>query len=86
MPGALTKPIEQYTGDELYAFVQRLSFSGGPERDRRCRNAPGCEGVAAARRGAAGNDSTVRLGLALQEFDSDPMWAACSMGCCISQQ
>lgn len=45
MPGALTKPIADYTGDELYAFVQALSFSGGQERDRRCKNSPGCTGA-----------------------------------------
>jgi hypothetical protein len=37
----------------------------------------------AAARGAMRTDSTVRLGLMLQDGFSEPMWAACSMGCCI---
>lgn len=45
MPGRLTKPIDDYTGDELYALVKALSFSGGQERDRRCKNAAGCSGT-----------------------------------------
>jgi hypothetical protein len=28
-------------------------------------------------------DSIVKLGLVLQGFDNDPMWATCSTGCCI---
>jgi len=43
-PGALTKPLEQYSGDELYAFVHGLTFTGGAERQRRCREA-GCAGA-----------------------------------------
>ena len=43
LPGALAKPLEQYTGDELYAFVHGLTFTGGVERQRHCREA-GCSG------------------------------------------
>jgi hypothetical protein len=43
LPGALTKPLEQYSGDEFYALVQGLTFTGGVERQRHCREA-GCEG------------------------------------------
>jgi hypothetical protein len=43
LPGALAKPLEQYTGDELDAFVRGLRFTGGVERQRRCREA-GCAG------------------------------------------
>jgi len=42
MPGALTKPIDSYTGDELYDFVRRLQFTGGQNRVRKCKNDPGC--------------------------------------------
>ncbi len=187
MPGTLTKPIDDYTGDELYAFVQALSFSGGQERERRCKNAAGCTGTKRikvqvdavtgqdsiapsnatqfgviyaralnkgnaeearyslqpgnkfeyymivntdsagvmrwrmeqldttpqARRhvqvgsgtyvgcnhpwtqgaradfktcaqAASGRDSIVQLGLVLQGINDDPLWTACSMGCCVS--
>lgn len=50
LPGALTKPIDQYTGDELYEFVQRLQWGGGAEKDRKCRGNPGCDGTNPSRR------------------------------------
>ena len=28
-PGTLTKPIDQYTGDEFYALTQQLKYGGG---------------------------------------------------------
>ncbi len=43
MPGTLTKPIDSYTGDEFYAFVQKLAYSGGHDRDRDCKNDPACQ-------------------------------------------
>jgi len=45
LPGALTKPIDQYTGDEFYDFVQKLKWGGGAEKDRRCKGNPGCGGT-----------------------------------------
>ena len=45
LPGALTKPIEQYTGDEFYDFVQKLSFGGGVEEKRKCKGSAGCDGT-----------------------------------------
>ena len=50
MPGELTKPIESYTGDELYDFVKRLHFSGGAERERKCKNDPACDNAKAPKR------------------------------------
>lgn len=44
-PGTLAKPIDQMTGDELYAFTHQLRFVGGHERQRRCRGNLGCRGV-----------------------------------------
>jgi hypothetical protein len=41
--GALPKPIDQMTGDELYTFTHGLTFTGGQERQRRCRG-QGCGG------------------------------------------
>jgi hypothetical protein len=45
LPGALTKPIDQYTGDEFFDFVQRLRWGGGVERDRKCKGNAGCDGT-----------------------------------------
>jgi hypothetical protein len=45
MPGALTKPIDQYTGDELYTFVKGLSYAGKHDKQRNCKGAPGCGGT-----------------------------------------
>ena len=42
MAGALTKPIDSYSGDELYEFVRKLQFTGGQERERKCKNDPAC--------------------------------------------
>jgi hypothetical protein len=49
LPGRLTKPIDQYTGDEFFDFVQRLQWGGGAERDRKCKGDPGCDGTSPAR-------------------------------------
>lgn len=43
-PGALAKPVDQLTGDELYAFTHSLTFTGGQERQRRCRGQAACRG------------------------------------------
>jgi hypothetical protein len=43
-PGALPKPVDQLTGDELYAFTHGLTFTGGQERQRRCRGQAACRG------------------------------------------
>ena len=45
MPGALTKPIDQYSGDEMYTLVQHLKWVGQHTRSRDCRNAVGCGGL-----------------------------------------
>jgi hypothetical protein len=42
--GALTKPIDDYSGDEFYQFTRRLAFSGGRDRDRVCAGLQGCDG------------------------------------------
>ena len=51
-PGTLTKPIDQYTGDEFYALTRQLQYGGGGDHGRRCRGRAGC-------RGANPKDSTV---------------------------
>jgi hypothetical protein len=43
-PGALPRPIDQMSGDELYTFTHGLTFSGGQERQRRCRGDAACRG------------------------------------------
>ena len=45
MPGTLTKSIDAYTGDEFYDLVKKLSFSGGQDRQRNCKNDQGCGGA-----------------------------------------
>jgi hypothetical protein len=50
MPGELTKPIDDYTGEEFFALVRKLSYSGAHERDRKCRKDPGCTGTKPTRR------------------------------------
>src|SRR5688572_24645463 len=45
-PGDLAKPIDQYTGDEFYALTRGLQFTGGNERERRCR---GCNSARTTR-------------------------------------
>jgi hypothetical protein len=48
-PGALPKPIDQMSGDELYTFTHGLTFAGGQERQRRCRGDAACRGPQPAR-------------------------------------
>ena len=48
-PGALTKPIDAYSGDELYELTRNLTYAGSHERDRKCRNSAGCEGAKTTR-------------------------------------
>lgn len=43
--GVLTKPIDQYTGDEFHDFVQQLRWGGGVDKDRKCKGNPGCDGT-----------------------------------------
>jgi hypothetical protein len=45
-PGALTKPIDAYSGDEFYALTSRLTYAGSHERERKCTGSPDCEGAA----------------------------------------
>lgn len=47
-PGALSKPITQYTGDEFYALAHGLNFTGGVEAQRRCRGQAACRGPSPA--------------------------------------
>lgn len=50
MPGALTKPIDAYSGDELYALTHGLKWVGKHTKSRDCRNAPGCGGAHPAKK------------------------------------
>jgi hypothetical protein len=43
-PGALVKPIGDYSGDEFFTFTRQLTYAGSHERDRACKNASGCTG------------------------------------------
>lgn len=42
LPGDLTKPIDQYSGDEFFALVSSLNYTGGQTRARRCSGNPAC--------------------------------------------
>jgi hypothetical protein len=44
-PGTLTKPIDQYSGDEFYALTHQLQYGGGGTHGRRCRGRAGCRGA-----------------------------------------
>jgi hypothetical protein len=66
-PGALAKPIDAYSGDELNELTQRLEFTGTHERERRCRGAAGCDGIAPSRRtlvevGAVATQDSLNVG------------------------
>lgn len=50
MPGALAKPIDDYTGDELYDLTHHLKWVGKHTKSRDCRNAPGCGGAHPAKK------------------------------------
>jgi len=45
-PGALSKPLAQYSGDQLYALAHGLNFTGGVSAKRKCRGNPACNGSA----------------------------------------
>ena len=49
-PGALTKPIDAYSGDELYELTRGLQYVGSHERQRRCRSSPECDRPGSSRR------------------------------------
>jgi hypothetical protein len=49
-PGALTKPIDAYSGDELYELTRGLRYAGSHERARRCRRSAECDQAASAKR------------------------------------
>src|SRR5689334_14557501 len=63
IPGALPKPLEQMSGEELYTFTQSLTFGGGEQRERRCRGRAGC-------RGNRPSDSTMMRVDAVEREDS----------------
>ena len=56
LPGELTKPLDSYTGEELYAFVHGLSFTGDTVRERKCKNDPSCV--------SAPNEKKIKVGVA----------------------
>jgi hypothetical protein len=47
LPGALPKPLDSLSGDELYAFTRKLPFGGGADRERKCKDSPDCDGTKA---------------------------------------
>jgi hypothetical protein len=43
LPGALPKPLDSLSGDELYAFTRKLGFGGGVDKERKCKDSPECK-------------------------------------------
>lgn len=43
LSGDLIKAVDQYTGDEFFALVNRLNYTGGQDRARRCRGNAACQ-------------------------------------------
>jgi len=62
-PGALPKPLDSLSGDELFTFTRTLTYGGGEERRRRCRGNASC-------RGPRPKDSTLVRIDAVQQEDS----------------
>lgn len=73
-PGELTKPLADYTGDELNALVQSLQYAGANTRARRCQGLPGCGGGNPTQRtrllveGVVGEDSVSSNGTQVPRF------------------
>lgn len=59
LPGALTKALDQYSGDDLFALTRQLTFAGGVDRDRRCRGQAACRGERPAARASIRVDAVV---------------------------
>ena len=57
LPGALPKPLDSLSGEELYAFAKKLSYGGGAEQGRKCKDSPECDST----KGAATKRTTVRV-------------------------
>jgi hypothetical protein len=49
LPGALAKPLDSLSGEELYAFTRSLAFGGGADQDRKCKGASECNGISPRR-------------------------------------
>jgi hypothetical protein len=47
LPGALPKPLDSLSGDDLYAFTRKLGFGGGTDKERKCKDSPECIGTSA---------------------------------------
>jgi len=42
-PGALAKPLTDYTAEQFRALAESLTFGGGAEQQRTCKKTAGCE-------------------------------------------
>ena len=49
LPGALPKPLDSLSGEELYAFTHQLKFGGGIEKERKCKGSPECSATKPAK-------------------------------------
>ena len=43
LPGALTQPLDSYSGEDFYKLVHSLTFTADSVKDRKCKNDPSCD-------------------------------------------
>lgn len=44
LPGALTQPLDSYSGEDFYKLTHSLTFTADSVKDRKCKNDPACVG------------------------------------------
>lgn len=52
LPGALTKPMAQYSAEEFHTLVSALAFGGGIDKPRKCKGNAACDAAGGLRTSA----------------------------------